>query len=98
MKILFYISVIAISVGGALYLLIRYGEQDDRLSERLCILFTILGLALIGWGVYFHYSNVTIWSSFKGPINGGQVIVVGTLLSVFSGFQAFKLMKRNKKG
>lgn len=97
MKILFYISVLAISVGGALYLLIRYGEHDDRLSERVCKLFTILGLALIGWGAYFHHSGVTIWSSFKGPINGGQFIVVGALLSVFSGFQAFKLMRRNKK-
>ena len=88
MKLLFYISVVAVSVGGALYLLIKYGEHDNRLSEKVCKLFTILGLVLIGWGVYFHYSGITIWPSFRGPINGIQVLIAGMLISIFSGLQA----------
>ena len=98
MKLLFYISVIAISVGGSLYLLIKYDEYDDRLSEKVSKLFTILGLVEIGWGVYFHYSGITIWSSFRGPIKGSQFVIVGMLISIFSGLQALKLMRKNKKG
>ena len=97
MKIVFYISIITISLGGSLYLLLRYNEYDKKLTEEFFKLFVLLGLCISFWGAYFLYSGETIWVTFKGPVNGAQFIVVGLLITFFSGYQAFKLMKRKRK-
>jgi hypothetical protein len=96
MKIVFIASFILILFGGGLYTVIRYDEYEKKFMISCFALTAIAGILLVVWGVYFHLSATILWSPKGGPVTGAQLLIIGALLSIFSGIQVFKLIKKAK--
>ena len=94
MKLIFFLTFIIVLLGGGLFTVIRYDEYENRFTISFCSITTIAGILLVGWGLYFHVSGTILWSSKGGPVTGAQLMIMGALLSIFSGIQAINLIKK----
>jgi len=89
MNYYFIISNLALPIGGSLIILTVFDEESDQASLGFALLFSLWGLLIMAWGIYFNINN-SVYFTDRGPITGTQLIFAGVLLAIVSGYSGLK--------
>jgi hypothetical protein len=96
MKLLFITILVVLAVGGGLFIVFRYRDDDPRFSIGFLLLSASLGLVILLAGIYFHVTGTLLYSWKGGLVTGGQLMIAGAVLACSSLFYAIRaIRKRN---
>ena len=96
MNLFFQIALVVVGFGGGLIVVLKYREESEGFATGSLIVLCILGAITALWGASLQLSDSPqILTGKGGPASGWQIMVVGFLVCVLSGYFAVKQTRKN---